>query len=74
MAAAFALLLAAMSPVAAQRGAPPTVLRAARMLDVKSGNVVRNAVVVIVDGRIAEAGDHVSTRSRTRGSSSTCGS
>ncbi len=38
----------------------PTVLRAARMLDVKTGNVVQNPVVVITDGRITAAGSDVS--------------
>ncbi len=33
-----------------------TVVKAARMLDVRTGNVVNNAVVVIENGRIVEAG------------------
>src|SRR5687768_8970993 len=35
-------------------------VRAARMLDVKSGNIVNNAVVLIEGGRIVESGTGIS--------------
>lgn len=44
----------------------PTVLRAARMLDVKSGTVVQNPVVVITDGRITAAGAGIAVPSGAR--------
>jgi imidazolonepropionase-like amidohydrolase len=58
-----ALLLAvwSLSAVAAAQTAPPAsapqriAVRAARMLDVRSGNVVTNAVVLIENGRIQSA-------------------
>lgn len=58
----FALHLISVGIVAAQ-SAPPgtTVLRAARMLDVKTGTVVPNASVVVTGARIVAAGANVST-------------
>ena len=56
------LLLAVLSAVAAAQNpaASPrprrTAVRAARMLDVRSGNVVQNAVVLVENGRITAAG------------------
>lgn len=59
------LLLVAVSPpaAAARQGRTPTqnapkvtAVRAARMLDVRSGNVITNAVVLIENGRITSAG------------------
>ncbi len=44
----FLLILCTAMPAAAQ----PTVLRAARMLDVDGGRIVEDAVVVVEDGRI----------------------
>jgi len=55
------LLCAATAPAQAPPSPPPPApkriaVRAARMLDVRSGNVVANAVVVIENGRIQSAG------------------
>ena len=61
-AALLPLLLAVLPPLAAAQNpaAPPqpklTAVRAARMLDVRSGNVVQNAVVLVENGRITAAG------------------
>ena len=43
-------------PQATSASAPTTVVRAARMIDPKSGNTVQNAVVVVRGGRIVSAG------------------
>jgi imidazolonepropionase-like amidohydrolase len=52
--AAAALALLATAPLSAQAPAPsPTVVRAARMLDVATGRMVANPVVVVENGRIA---------------------
>jgi imidazolonepropionase-like amidohydrolase len=47
---------AAQAPAASS---PPTVLRAARLLDVRGGRIVQGAVVVVQDGRIASIGGAV---------------
>jgi imidazolonepropionase-like amidohydrolase len=54
------LLLALVASSAwAQSATPVTVLRAARMLDVKTGSVVANAQVVVLGGRITGAGTDI---------------
>ncbi|MBL8987829.1 MAG: amidohydrolase family protein [Gemmatimonadetes bacterium] len=51
---ALAAAAAPLAPVAtAQTPAPPTVIRAARMLDVVAGRMVANATVVVENGRIS---------------------
>ncbi len=60
--ALFAVLACAESRPAASQPAPSvpiTVLRAAAMLDVRTGNVVRDAVVVIEGDRIRAAGSNL---------------
>ena len=58
MRAVFVLLLAVLaSPLAAQE--QPVAIRAARMLDVRAGRVVPNALVVVHDGRITQVGGGV---------------
>lgn len=49
----FSVLNVFSQPPAAKR----TAIKAARMLDVKSGNVIKNAVVLIENGRITDAGE-----------------
>ncbi len=49
----FALAPAALSAQEMMEHEGPTVLRAARMLDVETGEMLENAVLVIEDGRIA---------------------
>ena len=51
-----AVLLAAVQGQTPTAAPKVTAVRAARMLDVRSGNVVQNAVVVIENGRITAAG------------------
>jgi imidazolonepropionase-like amidohydrolase len=59
--APIALVISAFSGAAAQpRPQPATVVRAARMLDVKTGTVIPNASVVVTGGRITAAGANVS--------------
>ncbi|HVG30227.1 MAG TPA: amidohydrolase family protein [Pyrinomonadaceae bacterium] len=55
------LLLSSLPPAASSAqtgaGAPPRqAVRAARMLDVRSGNIITNAVVLVENGRITDAG------------------
>ena len=47
---------AAQAPAASS---PPTVLRAARLLDVRGGRIVQGALVVVQDGRVASIGGAV---------------
>jgi len=62
LASRFALHFAVAGAVAAQTPPPgTTVLRAARMLDVKTGTVVANATVVVTGSRIVAAGANVAT-------------
>lgn len=62
LASRFALHLAVAGAVAAQTAPPSTtVLRAARMLDVKTGTVVANAAVVVTGSRIVAAGANIAT-------------
>jgi imidazolonepropionase-like amidohydrolase len=58
--AIFLVTLVAASGLYAQSGGKVTVVKAARMLDVRTGRVITNASVLIQDGRITEAGDKVS--------------
>ncbi|HUP88823.1 MAG TPA: amidohydrolase family protein, partial [Longimicrobiales bacterium] len=48
-----ATLLVLLTTAIANAQSTPTVIRAARMLDVTSGQIVRNAVVVVQNGKIA---------------------
>ncbi len=50
-------LLVAISPVALGQSARSTAVKADRMIDVRTGNVLRNVVVVIENGRISAAGE-----------------
>jgi imidazolonepropionase-like amidohydrolase len=62
LAVRLALNLIACGTVAAQPSSPgTTVLKAARMLDVKTGTVVSNASVVVTGARIVAAGANVAT-------------
>ncbi|MFQ5746209.1 MAG: amidohydrolase family protein [Gemmatimonadota bacterium] len=45
-----------LSPLPATAQSPPIALRASRMLDVVRGEIVRDAVVVVQDGRIVSVG------------------
>ena len=51
-----AALLCAAAPLTAQTPPPVSVIRAARMIDVRSGAVIRNAMIVVEGGRIRSAG------------------
>ncbi|HYP01573.1 MAG TPA: amidohydrolase family protein [Pyrinomonadaceae bacterium] len=51
-----AALLRAQAPATATNAPKRLAVRAARMLDVRSGNVVTNAVVIVENGRIQSAG------------------
>lgn len=51
-----ALLALLAAPVAAQAPGATTVVRAARMLDVRAGRIVPNAVIVVRDGLITQVG------------------
>ncbi|HEV2801474.1 MAG TPA: amidohydrolase family protein [Pyrinomonadaceae bacterium] len=59
---AFVLLVVASAQTPQQTPPAPkrTAVRAARMLDVRSGQVVRDAVVIIENGRIQTAGSNLS--------------
>ena len=62
LAVRFAAHLVLAGTAAAQNGpSATTVLRAARMLDVKTGAVIANASVVVTGARIVAAGAHVAT-------------
>ncbi len=56
------LLVKALLPAAASQAAPPETLavKAGRLIDVKSGGVVTNAVVLVEDGRVKAVGQSVS--------------
>ncbi|HUF13981.1 MAG TPA: amidohydrolase family protein [Longimicrobiales bacterium] len=54
-----ALLLTALIAPRAFAQQEPIAIRAARMLDVRSGRMVRDALVVVRDGRIAQVGGSV---------------
>jgi imidazolonepropionase-like amidohydrolase len=56
------LLVKALLPAAASQAAPPETLavKAGRLIDVKSGGVVTNAVVLVEDGRVKAVGPSVS--------------
>ncbi len=58
IAACFALTAAAQSPAPAkpQPPEPVTAVKAARMIDVKTGNVVERAIVIVKGDRIVDAG------------------
>jgi len=58
-----ATLALGVSALRAQPAPKTTVLRASRMLDVKSGSVVTNASVVVTGNRIVAAGANVATPS-----------
>jgi imidazolonepropionase-like amidohydrolase len=60
---AFSIVLLACGPLVAQSSAPVTLVRAARLLDPRTGNVISPAAVRIENGRITEVG----TPSRVRG-------
>lgn len=66
--AACAALLVHSTPALAQSSAPAgsavTVVRAARMLDVKAGRIVTGAVVVVQDGKITAVGGPVPAGAR----------
>src|SRR5262245_16743820 len=54
------LIIAAIPAVSVEaQTTKQTVVKAARMLDVRTGNIVKNAVVVIENGRIVEAGENL---------------
>jgi imidazolonepropionase-like amidohydrolase len=64
-----ALALLAVGPaivVAQQKPAPPTVVRAARLIDTKSGSVTTNAVVIVENGRITSVGSNLAAPSGAR--------
>ncbi|HEX8747908.1 MAG TPA: amidohydrolase family protein [Pyrinomonadaceae bacterium] len=48
--------LSLQTPAALSQSPRVTVVRAARMIDVKSGNVITGAVIVIEEGRVKQAG------------------
>src|SRR6187549_784290 len=58
---ALLLALAAALPAEAQSAATPgvTAVRCGRLVDVKTGTVVQNAVVLVSGGRIVEVGPDV---------------
>lgn len=51
--------LSLQAPVARSQSSKVTAVRAARMIDVKSGNVINNAVILIEEGRVKQAGANV---------------
>src|SRR3954471_5855305 len=53
------LIAFSLQPAARSQSPALKVIRAARMIDVKSGNVINNPVVVIEGGRIKQAGANV---------------
>src|SRR6185436_7581807 len=53
------LVLLLTSPLFGQPAATVTAVRAGRMIDVQSGTVVRNAVVLVVKDRIQAAGQGI---------------
>jgi imidazolonepropionase-like amidohydrolase len=61
LAAVLVLVATAPAPSPAQPAPKTTVVRAARMLDVKTGTVVANASVVVTGSRIVAAGANVAT-------------
>jgi imidazolonepropionase-like amidohydrolase len=66
---AFFLLLAAgaRAQVREQPGAPrPVVIRAARLLDVRNGDIIDNAVVIVEGERVKAVGQHVAVPAGAR--------
>jgi imidazolonepropionase-like amidohydrolase len=59
-AVAFYTAMAALLPAAVAQEAP-TVLRAARMLDVRSGRMIAPAEILVENGKIVSAGERVAT-------------
>lgn len=54
------IIFSAFINIAAGQTNKRVAVRAARMLDVRSGNIVKNAVVLVENGRIVEAGENIS--------------
>lgn len=53
------LLALSLQPVARSQSPKLLVVRAGSMIDVKSGNVINNAVIVIEEGRVKQAGANI---------------
>jgi imidazolonepropionase-like amidohydrolase len=59
------IIFSALINIAAAQTTKRVAVRAGRMLDVKSGSIIKNAVVLVEGGRIVEAGEGVSIPANT---------